>query len=168
MVLTGSDTAAGVAILRSVEPPVEIRPAVSGDAAAVDRIARDAYAPYVSRIGREPAPMSADHAALISHGEVWVATDGDELSGFVVVRAGPDSLLLESVAVSTPHRGQGIGRALIGFAERHAHELGLGSVELYTNAMMTENLGYYPRLGYVEYDRRREHGFDRVYFRKAV
>jgi GNAT superfamily N-acetyltransferase len=152
----------------SVQPQVEIRPAVPDDDASVDRIARDAYAPYVSRIGREPAPMSADHASLIARGEVWVATARGEVSGFVVLRAGPDSLLLESVAVSTPHRGQGVGRALIGFAERHAHELGLGSVELYANAMMTENLGYYPRLGYVEYDRRCEHGFDRVYFRKAV
>jgi hypothetical protein len=41
-------------------------------------------------------------------------------------------------------------------------------VELYTNALMTENLRYYPRLGYVEYDQRRENGFDRVYFRKMV
>jgi GNAT superfamily N-acetyltransferase len=151
-----------------VHARIEIRPAVSEDAVAVDRIARDAYAPYVSRIGREPAPMSADHALLIARGEVWVAAHEDELSGFVVLRAGAESLLLESVAVSTPYRGQGIGRELIAFAERHARELGLGSVELYTNALMTENLRYYPRLGYVEYDRRREHGFDRVYFRKTV
>jgi hypothetical protein len=33
---------------------------------------------------------------------------------------------------------------------------------------MVENLAYYPRLGYVEYDRRREDGFDRVYFRKRL
>jgi len=147
---------------------IKIRAAVPGDATCVDRIAREAYAPYVARIGRQPAPMTADHASLIARGEVLVATDGDRLSGCVVLRARPSSLLLESVAVSAPQRGRGVGRALIGFAERHAHQLGLGSVELYTNATMTENLGYYPRLGYVEYDRRREHGFDRVYFRKAV
>jgi GNAT superfamily N-acetyltransferase len=151
-----------------VDARIEIRPAISEDAVAVDRIARDAYAPYVSRIGREPAPMSADHAPLIARGEVWVAAHEDGLSGFVVLRAGAESLLLESVAVSTPYRGQGIGRELIAFAERHARDLGLGSVELYTNALMTENLRYYPRLGYVEYDQRRENGFDRVYFRKMV
>ena len=122
-------------------PQVEIRPAVSGDAASVDRIAR---------------------------GEVWVATDGDELSGFVVLRARPDSMLLESVAVSAPYRGQRVGRALIGFAERRAHDLGLGSVELYTNAMMTENLRYYPRLGYVEYDRRPRGDFSVVFMRKRL
>jgi GNAT superfamily N-acetyltransferase len=151
-----------------VKAPVEIRPAVSADAASVDRIAQEAYAMYVPRIGREPAPMTADHAALIARGEVWVAVAGAELVGFIVLRAGPQSLLLESVAVSAPNRGRGVGRALIGFAECHARELELRSVELYTNALMNENLRYYPRLGYVEYDRRSEHGFDRVYFRKSV
>jgi ribosomal protein S18 acetylase RimI-like enzyme len=151
-----------------VKAPVEIRPAVSADAAAVDRIALEAYAKYVPRIGREPAPMTADHGVLIARGEVWVAVRADELWGFVVLRAEPQSLLLESVAVSAPYRGRGVGRALIDFAERHARDLGLPSVELYTNALMTENLSYYPRLGYVEYDRRSEHGFDRVYFRKSV
>ena len=151
-----------------MHPQIEIRPAVSGDAACVDRIAREAYAPYVARIGREPAPMSADHALLIARGEVWVATEEGEPSGFIVLRTLDESLLLESVAVSGPYRGRGVGRALIAFAERRARDLGLASVELYTNALMTENLRYYPRLGYVEYDRRREHGFDRVYFRKLV
>ena len=151
-----------------VKAPVEIRPAVAADAASVDRIAREAYAQYVPRIGREPAPMTADHAVLIARREVWVAVEGVTLCGFVVLRAGSQSLLLESVAVPAPHRGRGVGRALIGFAERHARELGLRSVELYTNALMTENLSHYPRLGYIQCDRRSEHGFDRVYFRKAV
>jgi hypothetical protein len=33
---------------------------------------------------------------------------------------------------------------------------------------MTENLRLYPSLGYDLIDRRREHGFDRVYFRKSL
>jgi predicted N-acetyltransferase YhbS len=151
-----------------VQSPIDIRAATADDAASVTRIAREAYAPYVPRIGREPAPMSADHATLIAGGEVWVSTDGDELTGFVVLRASRQALLLESVAVATNRRRQGIGRGLIEFAERHARGLGLTAVELYTNQCMTENLAYYPRLGYVEYDRRREDGFDRVYFRKRL
>ena len=46
--------------------------------------------------------------------------------------------------------------------------LGLARVTLYTNARMHENLVLYPRLGYVEIDRRREDGFDRVYFEKML
>jgi hypothetical protein len=33
---------------------------------------------------------------------------------------------------------------------------------------MTENLGLYPRLGYQQFDRRVEDGFDRVYFEKTL
>ncbi len=42
-----------------------IRPAGPDDLDAVRRIARAAYAPYVPRIGREPAPMVADFTASI-------------------------------------------------------------------------------------------------------
>jgi hypothetical protein len=33
---------------------------------------------------------------------------------------------------------------------------------------MTENLAFYPALGYTEVDRRREHGFERVFFEKRL
>jgi hypothetical protein len=49
-----------------------------------------------------------------------------------------------------------------------AVRLGLRRVHLYTNAKMTANLSIYPRLGYVEIDRRSEDGFDRVYFEKRL
>jgi ribosomal protein S18 acetylase RimI-like enzyme len=147
---------------------VEIRPALAQDAAAVATIADEAYGQYVPRIGRRPAPMTADHAALVARGEVWVAEQDGRVRGYIVLRPEHGSLLLESVAVSAALRRRGLGRALIDFAERHARHLGLRSVELYTNALMTENLAYYPKLGYVEYDRRREDGFDRVFFRKRV
>jgi len=78
------------------------------------------------------------------------------------------ALLLESVAVDPAHQGRGIGRSLIEHAERVAGDQGLGAVDLYTNALMTENLRLYPSLGYEVVDRRREDGFDRVYFRKSL
>lgn len=39
---------------------------------------------------------------------------------------------------------------------------------LYTNAKMHENLRLYPHLGFTETARRRDQGYDRVFFRKAV
>ena len=39
---------------------LEIRPARAGDVEDVRRLVRDAYAVYIPRIGREPAPMGAD------------------------------------------------------------------------------------------------------------
>jgi GNAT superfamily N-acetyltransferase len=70
--------------------------------------------------------------------------------------------------VSEAGRGQGIGKALIQFCEAQARRLGLVSVRLYTNAKMTDNLSIYPRLGYIEVERRSEDGFDRVYFEKHL
>ena len=156
-----------------LSPPADasgptIRPATPSDLDAVRACVRKAYALYVPRIGREPAPMTADYAGLIGRGEVWVAEDADRLAGVLVLRPLPVSLLLENVAVFPALQGRGIGRALIAFAEGHGRELGLPEVTLYTNERMTENIRLYPRLGYVETGRRLEEGFARVYFRKPL
>ena len=55
-----------------------IRPAREDDLAAVRATARAAYAGYVPRIGREPAPMVADFAAALAAGRLWVAGDPDQ------------------------------------------------------------------------------------------
>jgi len=42
------------------------------------------------------------------------------------------------------------------------------TVYLYTNELMVENIALYVRHGYVEYERRQEQGFRRVFMRKAL
>lgn len=49
-----------------------IRLAQAADCAAIVARVRQAYAPYVTRIGREPAPINADYAELIAQREVHV------------------------------------------------------------------------------------------------
>ena len=148
-------------------PP--IRAARAGDVAVVAAVVRAAYAPYVARIGREPAPMAADYAALVGAGEVWIATDeADRPNAVLVMRPRDAALFVENVAVRPGLQGRGIGRALLTYAEECGRALGLAEVTLYTNELMVENLGYYPALGYVETDRRREDGFDRVFFVKRL
>ena len=148
--------------------PTAIRRAAAGDAAAVAEITRAAYRPYIERIGREPAPMRADFDALIGAGAVWVATEDGRVVGVLVLELQDTALLLESVAVDPAHQGHGIGRSLIDHAEQVARDAGLSAVDLYTNAHMTENLRLYPSLGYDLIERRREDGFDRVFFRKSL
>jgi ribosomal protein S18 acetylase RimI-like enzyme len=146
-----------------------IRQAVANDEAAVRACAEQAYSQYISTIGRKPAPMSADYRTQIAEGLVHLATgEQDELRGFIVFFPVDQHMLLENVAVSEAGRGQGIGKALIQFCEAEARRLGLASVRLYTNAKMTDNLSIYPRLGYLEVERRTEDGFDRVYFEKTL
>ena len=76
--------------------------------------------------------------------------------------------LLDNVAVDPRYHGQGIGRALLGLAEAEARRQRFDSIYLYTHERMTENQGLYIRIGYVEYDRRTEQGYARVYMRKPL
>lgn len=146
-----------------------IRKAVAGDAPAIRDCAALAYARYVPLIGRKPAPMLADFPAQIAAGDVQVAVDGaGALLGFIVFRPEGGHMLLENVAVMPGAAGRGIGKALIARCEATARQLGLDSVQLYTNEKMVENLSIYPRLGYAETDRRTEDGFNRVYFQKPL
>ena len=112
--------------------------------------------------------MTADYAALLEAGETWVAADGPEVVGVLVMRQCGSSLLIENVAVAPGRQGRGFGRALMAHAERHARGLGLTEITLYTHERMTENRAYYASLGYMETGRRHEHGFDRVFFRKPL
>jgi ribosomal protein S18 acetylase RimI-like enzyme len=149
-------------------PGFRIRSARADEVDAIRELVRRAYAIYIPRIGEEPTPMRADYEALIHDGAVTVAVDRGTIVGVLVLQLHPDELLLENVAVAPAAQGRGIGRVLIAFAEQRARELNLRKVTLYTNAEMTENLALYRRLEFVEVGRRREHGFDRVFFEKTV
>ena len=145
-----------------------LRRANASDLAAVSACARAAYAKYVPRMDREPAPMNADFEAQIARGHVWVVVQDREVAGYAVSYPEGDHLHLENVAVQPALAGCGLGRQLIEHVERTARREGYAAVELYTNVAMTENLTMYPKLGYVETGRRREDGFERVFFRKSV
>ena len=147
---------------------LRIRPATVEDLAGIQACARDAYAMYVERIGRQPGPMNADFAGLIAQGRVMVAIYDSVFAGYVVFYGEGDHLHLENVAVSSAHAGKGIGKQLVAFVEQAARQQGVVAVELYTNEAMTENLKMYPRLGYVETGRRQQDGFNRVFFRKIL
>ena len=147
---------------------MEIRKAEPRDLGAIAACAVQAYAPYVLRIGKKPAPMVADFQTQIGEGKVDVLIDEGDLRGFIVHYPHRDHVHIENVAVLPTDQGKGYGRALIAFAEDRARQQGFDRVELYTNQMMTENLSFYPALGYVEIDRRSEDGFYRVFYRKDL
>ena len=165
-----------------MDPSLELAHATPSDLTSVVALVRAAYAPYVERIGREPAPMGADYAAGIAAGQVVVArrVSGHtqsateppatrcEILGLIVTEAFTDHLLIENIAVSPAAQGLGVGGALLEHAYAEARTLRLDEVRLYTNAKMTENLSYYPRRGFKPTGRRHEDGFDRVYFARSV
>ena len=145
-----------------------LRPARPEDAPAVTALVRAAYARWVPRLGREPAPMTADDAALIAAGAVTLLEDAGRLLGVLVLIPQPDALMIENVAVAPEAQGRGLGGLLLAEADRVARETGRRRVRLYTNAAMTENIGFYARRGFVETRRATEHGLHRVYMEKPL
>lgn len=112
--------------------------------------------------------MLADHATLLKEATVWVAEHEQSTVGFIVVRELPGHLLVESIAVMPSEQSRGVGAALLSRAERVAVDAGLGEVRLYTNEVMTENIAYYGRRGYVETHRATDDGYRRVFFTKTL
>ena len=146
---------------------MQIRPARVADVAPIDAIVQGAYGVYVERIGRRPAPMDDNYAEKLREADVFVAED-DGVIGVIVLVRHPNQLLIENVAVDQSRQGRGVGRALLDYAETHARTHQLYTLRLYTNAVMTENLAVYHRLGYREDERRGEGGFKRVFLSKRL
>lgn len=182
----------------SVQPKVtgkgdgaSIVKATEGDISTIKRIVDLAYGKYVERIGRPPAPMTADWPSLLATHEVYVlrsAAAGDITDAGDVTDAGPgarqgrvvgaivlgmapgadSSVKINNLVVDPGMQGRGYGKKLMQFAEDTARANGRPALTLFTNALMHENLALYPRLGFKETERRVEDGYDRVYFRKDL
>lgn len=147
---------------------VTLRPAEPRDADEMARLAKAAYQPYVARIGREPAPMTADYVEIASGGNAWVAEQRGGLIGLLVLEPHADHLLLDNVAVDPDHQGLGVGGRLLTLGEEQARARGLSEVRLFTNEAMTDNLGYYLRRGYRQTHRATQSGYRRVFFAKRL
>lgn len=147
---------------------MNIRPAGHADLAAVTTIVEAAYAPYIPRMGKKPGPMLDDYQALVRSHDIWVAADSAGVAGLIVLLAGPDHLLLDNIAVAPDRHGQGVGKALLRFADDEARRRGYAEMQLYTNEMMTENVALYARAGWTETGRGEQAGFRRVFFSKPV
>lgn len=147
---------------------VRLRPARPEDAAAVRDLVRASYAIYVERMDREPAPMLADYAELISRNVVTVAETDGRIGGILVCYPRGDALHVENVAVAPEFQGRAIGRLLMGHAEKLAQLRKLHKIEFYTNEVMTENLPFYKALGYHICGRAIQDGYARIFFEKDL
>jgi len=145
-----------------------IRPAQREDVSAIRSLVERAYGPWVPVIGRRPGPMEWDYAELVAGGDVYVWTSPD-LIGLLVLRVTDDgALMVENVAVHPSAQGQGMGRALLAFAEEQAVERGIGELRLYTHSTMTENIALYTRLGWQRQDPGGTDSYGRVHFTKRI
>ena len=145
-----------------------VRHARESEAPALADLVRRAYAHYVDRMGKKPAPMTEDYAALIRAGSVRVAEHEGTLLGLLVLTKHTNHVALDNIAVSPDAQGSGIGAQLLEFTENYAREHELREIRLHTNEAMTENITYYTRRGYVETGRAIDRGYRRVFFTKHL
>jgi ribosomal protein S18 acetylase RimI-like enzyme len=142
-----------------------IRGATADDAARMRAIALAAYAKYVPRIGREPAPMGADYEAAVAASCAVVIEAAGSVLGYMIAWPETDAYFIDNIGVDPACQGGGLGRHLIDHAVLQADRLGLPALSLYTNALMSENLAMYAHIGFVETHRALEKGFHRVHMR---
>ncbi|KAF2967419.1 hypothetical protein GQX73_g6152 [Xylaria multiplex] len=146
----------------------EPRIANQSDLAAIQDIVKDAYTPYVSSIGRKPGPLLDDYETLINAGRVTVVDVDHVVRGILVLIPENDAMLLDNVAVAPSAQGLGLGRELMAYAEQRARIAGYSMVRLYTHELMTKNIEYYSRIGYLETHRAEENGLKRVFMAKSL
>jgi len=145
-----------------------VRAAVPEDRPAIAACARVSFEKYTPRIGKAPAPVHADYAAHIERDAVFVGELAGRFAGYMVLLRHGDAMLLDAIALLPEFQGKGLGGALMAYAEDFVLARGMSEIVLYTNVFMTENQTFYPAVGYEEYARKVEDGYDRIYYRKRL
>lgn len=159
---------------RARNDEVVIEKALLSDAEAIKQLVIAAYSKYVPRMGgQEPAPMSTNYHSIIASRsqEVFVLRrqeDSKVVGSILLSDPGDGSIKVNNLVVDAASQGRGYGRLLMGFAEGVARERGRTVLTLFTNEKMTENLVLYPKMGFVEVERKVDEGYARVYFRKTL
>jgi ribosomal protein S18 acetylase RimI-like enzyme len=150
----------------STPEPLGLRRATADDLPAIKAVIDAAYARYLPRMDKPPAPMFRDYGPSVETGTTWVA--GSPVRAVLTLYPRDDHLYVENVAVDPSAQGRGLGRALMEFAEQEAARRGFNRMALVTHEVMTENQAIYARLGYVEIERRTEDGYRRIYMEKLL
>jgi len=128
---------------RCVAEEIFIRTAVATDAEA---IAGTYLAAFRETYAFPPAHSDAEvrtwvRTGLLPSSVTWVATDGDEIVGFLSLRDGS----VEQLYVRQPWTGRGIGSRLLGLAKEHRP----GGLELWTFQVNAGARRFYQRHGFV-------------------
>jgi ribosomal protein S18 acetylase RimI-like enzyme len=150
----------------SMSGPLDIRRAKPCDLPAIKAIIDASYVKYLRRMDKPPAPLFRDYGPSVADGTTWVA--GDPITAVLTLYPREDHLYVENVAVDPRAQGQGLGRALMEFAEQQAAERRLHRMALVTHEAMTENQAIYAHVGYVEVERSAEDGYRRIYMQKFL
>lgn len=118
---------------------------------AIDRLLRDTFTPYVTKLGRGPiaGPFPWLEAA-IDRGDIYVGLDETEIIGVVATSRRGDKLVIDQLGVDPQRQGAGIGSWLLEQIEQAARNDQVEAISLQTAEMMSGLLHLYRRHGFLE------------------
>lgn len=130
------------------DPAIPLRRAMLSDVAALRAVQQAAFAPNREILGAEPLPLLADYDEVVATRECWLAEDGGQVLGAIILEPEGEALLVWSVAVAPGQQGAKLGHRLMAFAEERAREQGFGALTLYTGEKLRKNIDWYQRQGF--------------------
>ena len=133
----------------------------------------EAFARYAARTGRDLATHSHEWFQDASRiDEIWIASDGAEIVGFVIPVECDNRFEIEVICVRPTRQGQGIGPFLLDAVESMAQSRGLTRLSLHTTKVMTGLVKLYEKHGFrIVREGPSDHGRDnllRVYMEKEI
>ena len=124
-----------------------------------------AYGAYQARMGQiRLPPLDVDYLTEIINYPSWVVESNGRILGGLIMSFDNARASIANIAVDPECQGQGIGGALVKFAQATARERGFAELFLATHALLHENLSLYRHLGWVETGRAE----DRVFMKKKI
>lgn len=131
---------------------VDIRPAQEGcepRLQQVERLSGEKFREVGLPEIADDAPMSVDELGeYIRDDRCWVAAEGGEIVGYLLVDEVDGNAHIEQVSVVPELQGRGIGRRLIDAAEEWAHARGAPALTLTTFTDVPWNRALYEHLGF--------------------
>ena len=147
---------------------IVIRQAKKDDILGISKCVEESYEKYIEIIGKKPMPMLYDYSKVIENDTVYVLEYENQLAGVLVLINMEEYVLLDNIAVAPAFQGRSLGKQLMEFAEIYTKENGKNEIRLYTNEKMYANIEIYIHCGYMEYRRKEEAGYNRVFFKKII
>jgi GNAT superfamily N-acetyltransferase len=129
---------------------VILRTGTAADGEALGRLVEDAFLDYARGLGRDrPGPHDWLPERL-ARGEIEVAEANGALLGMTALSQDADAkgVTVDLLAVAPPAQGRGVGRLLLGHAERIARDAGAKALHLHTVAKYDRLVKFYESAGF--------------------
>lgn len=125
-----------------------LRRAGPADVALVRTMTLAAYAKWVPIMGIKPLPMLADYNRAVVDHRIDLLIEGEPVALIETVARERD-VMIENLCVDPAHQGRGFASLLLAHADALAFEAGHGTLRLYTNRLMADNIALYRRNGFL-------------------